>query len=76
MVVGEQCDSKIHHWISLADAAEHAGVCVETVRRAARDGRLRCVKVNGARVWRTTRQWVDLWLVQATKEDDGGKRSA
>jgi excisionase family DNA binding protein len=55
-------------WIPLAKAAEYAFLSLETVRRAARRGRLRCIKVNGGRVWRTRREWVDAWLTHTTRE--------
>jgi excisionase family DNA binding protein len=33
-----------------------------TIRRAAKRGALKAAKVNGGRVWRFRRDWVDEWL--------------
>ena len=33
-----------------------------TIRRAAKRGALKAIKVNGDRVWRFRRDWVDEWL--------------
>ena len=35
---------------------------IPTVYRAMRAGRLRAVKVNGGRIWRTSPAWVAEWL--------------
>lgn len=55
-------------WMSVKEAADHAAVSVETVRRAARAGRLKGLKVNAARIWRTRREWVDEWLGLSVQE--------
>ena len=47
-------------WLRPRDAAEYCAVSIETIRRAARAGRLRAVKVG--RVLRTTRAWLDEWM--------------
>jgi excisionase family DNA binding protein len=52
-------------WISLAEAARYTGLSIVTMRRAVRQGRVRAVRVNGARVWRTTRGWCDEYLSSA-----------
>ena len=62
-------------WISTNEAAKYVGLSVETVRRATRAGRLRGVKVNGGRMWRTRHEWVDAWLTQHTKGDTGEEKN-
>jgi excisionase family DNA binding protein len=49
-------------WITLTEAARYTGLSVVTVRRAVRQERMRAVRVNRARVWRTTRAWVDEYM--------------
>jgi excisionase family DNA binding protein len=49
-------------WISLKDVATRASLSVATVRRAARTGRLRGIKVNNNRLWRFRPEWVDEWM--------------
>jgi excisionase family DNA binding protein len=54
--------SKAERWLTVAQAADYASLSSITVMRAARRQRLRGIKVNGARVWRFRREWVDQWL--------------
>ncbi len=49
-------------WLTPTQAADHAGVSVATIRRAAQSLRLRGVKVNNGRIWRFRQSDVDLWL--------------
>jgi excisionase family DNA binding protein len=49
-------------WITLTEAARYTALSIVTIRRAVRQGRVRAVRVNGARVWRTTRAWIDEYL--------------
>ena len=59
-------------WLSTAAASVHGRVSVTTIVRAARRGDLKGVKVNGERVWRFRREWVDEWLMNGG--DRGGRR--
>lgn len=49
-------------WLKLAEAAERAHCGAATIRREARAGRLRAVKVGGRRSLRFRADWVDEWL--------------
>ena len=48
--------------MSLREAAAHARVSTVTLRREAKNGRLRAYKVGGRRLWRFKQQEVDQWL--------------
>jgi excisionase family DNA binding protein len=52
----------MNQWISVSEAGAYAHLSGATIRRALAAARMRGVKVNGSRVWRTTREWVDEWL--------------
>jgi excisionase family DNA binding protein len=62
-------------WISARTAATYAALSPETVRRAARAGRLTVVKVNGGPRWRTRYEWVDEWLAAGAMEEKRGESS-
>ena len=49
-------------WITLQQAAERAQVSEATIRREAKAGRLRAVRIGGRRSWRLRSLWVDEWL--------------
>jgi excisionase family DNA binding protein len=48
--------------MTLKQGAERAQVSEATVRREAKAGRLKAVRVGGRRSWRLRPQWVDEWL--------------
>jgi excisionase family DNA binding protein len=49
-------------WITLRQGAERAQVSEATLRREAKAGHLRAVRVGGRRSWRLRPEWVDEWL--------------
>jgi excisionase family DNA binding protein len=49
-------------WLNVADAAEHAGVCRDTIYTAVERGELRHVRIGGRRSIRVKATWVDEWL--------------
>lgn len=55
------------------EAAERAGVCVETIRRASREGRLRARQAGSA--WRIAQGDLDAWLM-SPRRDGGPSRLA
>jgi excisionase family DNA binding protein len=50
-------------WLTIDEAAAHARLHPQSLRKAIRDGRLRCTRVNSARYIRLRRSWVDAWLL-------------
>ena len=40
-----------------------------TIRRAAKRGDLKAIKVNGGRIWRFRRDWMDEWLTRGSLSD-------
>ncbi len=51
-------------WLTVDEACTYARVSRGTLLRAARLGRLKGYKVNGARLWRFKSCDIDLWLEQ------------
>ena len=49
-------------WLNVADAAEHAGVCRDTIYTAVERGELRHVRIGGRRSIRVSAAWVDAWM--------------
>lgn len=49
-------------WLDLYQAAEHTRLSVMTIRREAKSGRLRSVKVGGRKLIRIRESWLDAWL--------------
>jgi excisionase family DNA binding protein len=49
-------------WLNVADAAEHAGVCRDTIYTAVERGELRHVRIGGRRSIRVKAVWIDEWL--------------
>jgi excisionase family DNA binding protein len=54
-------------WLNVADAAEHAGVCRDTIYTAVERGELRHVRIGGRRSIRIKAQWLDEWLERHTR---------
>ena len=51
-------------WLSLEASAQLAGdLDPTTLRRAIKAKRLRAVRINGGRVFRLRKSWVDSWLL-------------
>lgn len=60
-------------WITVEQAAVVVGCHPSTIRRAAREGTLRAVRVNGGRRWRTQPADVDDWLRRGQHESSDGQ---
>ena len=54
-------------WLNVADAAEHAGVCRDTIYTAVERGELRHVRIGGRRSIRVKAPWIDEWLETHTR---------
>ena len=63
-------------WLNVADAAEHAGVCRDTIYTAVERGELRHVRIGGRRSIRIKTEWVDGWLERAVRPPSRGSSSA
>jgi excisionase family DNA binding protein len=58
-------------WLTTRDAADRACCGQATIRRVAREGRLRAVRVSGNGELRFLERWIDQWLAdQLMPEDD------
>ncbi len=55
-------------WLTVKDAADHAGLSTDTVYRACERGDLRHARVGGRRTIRLRAEWVDEWLERFTTE--------
>jgi excisionase family DNA binding protein len=49
-------------WLSVRQAATHAGVCEKTIRRAYLSRRVQFARVG--RVVRFRREWIDEWILK------------
>ncbi len=49
-------------WLTVGDAAEHAGVCRDTIYTACEKREQRHVRISGRRTIRLKREWVDEWF--------------
>jgi excisionase family DNA binding protein len=49
-------------WLTVADAARHAGVSKDTIYTACERGELRHVRIGGRRAIRLRAAWIDEWL--------------
>ena len=49
-------------WLTVADAAQHAGVSRDTVYTAVERGEVRHVRIGGRRAIRFRVEWIDGWL--------------
>jgi excisionase family DNA binding protein len=57
-------------WLDSGQSAQHVGghTSPTTIVRAAKSGRLRGVRINGGRVWRFRRSWLDEWLMNGSPD--------
>ena len=51
-------------WLTVAEAAQHAGLSLDTIYTACERGDLRHVRVGGRRAIRLRAEWIDSWLEQ------------
>lgn len=65
-------------WLNVAEAAEYAGVCRDTIYTAVERGELRHVRVGGRRAIRLKALWIDEWLERHSRSSGGpqGKYSS
>lgn len=49
-------------WLNVKDAAEYAGVCVDTVYTACERRELHHIRIGGRRAIRMKREWIDAWF--------------
>jgi excisionase family DNA binding protein len=54
-------------WLNVAEGAEYAGVCRDTIYSAVEGGELRHVRIGGRRAIRLKTQWIDEWLERHTR---------
>jgi excisionase family DNA binding protein len=54
-------------WLNVAEGAEYAGVCRDTIYTAAERGELRHVRIGGRRAIRLKREWIDEWFERHTR---------
>lgn len=54
----------VEPWLTVADAAHHAGVSKDTIYTACERGELRHVRIGGRRAIRLRATWIDDWLEQ------------
>jgi excisionase family DNA binding protein len=54
--------SDLREWLTRNEAEQYTRTSAATILRAARSGRLRAFKLNGARVWRFRLQDLNAWL--------------
>jgi excisionase family DNA binding protein len=54
-------------WLTVGDAAEHAGVSKDTIYTACERGELRHVRIGGRRSIRLRVEWIDAWLEQYSR---------
>jgi len=57
-------------WLTVADAAEHAGVSRDTIYTACERRELRHARVGGRRAIRLKAAWIDAWLEQHAHDPD------
>ncbi len=54
-------------WLNVAEAAEYAGVCRDTIYTAVERGELRHVRIASRRSIRLKSQWLDEWLERGVR---------
>jgi excisionase family DNA binding protein len=54
-------------WLNVAEAAEYAGVCRDTIYTAVERGELRHVRIASRRSIRLKGQWLDEWLERGVR---------
>jgi excisionase family DNA binding protein len=55
-------------WLNVAEAAEYAGVCRDTIYTAVERGELRHVRIASRRSIRLKAQWMDEWLEHGIRD--------
>lgn len=53
-------------WLNVKDAAEYAGVCVDTIYTACERRELHHIRIGGRRAIRMKREWIDAWFERYT----------
>ena len=61
-------------WLNVAEAAEYAGVCRDTIYTAVERGELRHVRIASRRSIRLKSQWLDEWLERGVRHPHTGGR--
>ena len=54
-------------WLNVAEGADYAGVCRDTIYTACEIGELRHVRVGGRRAIRLKAEWIDEWFERHTR---------
>jgi excisionase family DNA binding protein len=62
-------------WLNVAEAAEYAGVCRDTIYTAVERGELRHVRIASRRSIRLKSQWLDEWRARRPPSAHGRTRS-
>jgi len=62
-------------WLTVAEGADYAGLCRDTIYTACERGELRHVRVGGRRAIRLRTEWIDGWLEQHTQGKGGEPRA-
>jgi excisionase family DNA binding protein len=55
-------------WLTVAEGAEYAGVCPDTLYSAVERREIRHVRVSGRRAIRLKREWIDEWFERYTRD--------
>lgn len=55
-------------WLNVAEGAEYAGVCRDTIYTAVERGELRHVRIGGRRSIRLKTAWLDEWFERHTRD--------
>ena len=61
-----RCDNA-SPWLTVREAAQRARCGVKTIYREVQAGRLRAARIGGRRELRLLAEWVDAWLLEATR---------
>lgn len=62
-------------WLNVAEAADYAGVCRDTIYTAVERGELRHVRIASRRSIRLKSQWLDEWLERGVRHPHMGGRA-
>ena len=60
-------------WLNVAEGAEYAGVCRDTIYTACERSELRHVRIGGRRAIRLKTQWIDEWFERHTRCNSGSR---